>query len=481
MELRRGLVTLGAGAALLGALLGTAAWTAPPAVARIAEEGTRATADPAVREIELSVPTSDGLVLPATLRVLADARPKLPGMVLVHGAGPGPREKYRAEAEALARAGIATLAYDKRTAGYSLLERSYSRLADDAIAAADLLRGRPEVDPDKVGLWGFSEGGWVAPLAAARAPDTAFLVVVGANGVAPLRQQTWADTIKMDHAGVTGSLVDAHARTPYRVLTAMGLFPEPFFDPAPALRSLTLPVLGVWGAQDRLTPPVESVTAYRAALDGAGNRHYTLRTVEGAEHLLRTTTDGFDKGSAFAPGYVDLVTGWVTDVAGGRLPATSVAGVGEQPRPTAAVPPPAWYESAWVQLGAPAVLVLGFAGFGLTATWRRLRGRPVVRSSWPAGVLAGAGLTTVAGTFAYLGYLQATAGRTVTPGPMLAGRPLVWLALQVLAVVAVIAAIMASARWRATANSAGRTRAALLMAAGAVFVPWATFWGLLVP
>ncbi|WP_433288936.1 alpha/beta hydrolase family protein [Pseudonocardia sp. CA-142604] len=480
MGLRRGLVALGAGAALLTALMGTAAWSATPAAAAT-REGAPAQAEPAIREIQLSIPTSDGLVLPATLRVPADARPQLPGMVLVHGAGPGPREKYRAEAEAFARAGIATLAYDKRTAGYSLLERSYSRLADDAIAAADLLRGRPEVDPDAVGFWGFSEGGWVAPLAAKRAPQTAFLVVVGANGVAPLRQQIWADTIKMEHAGVTGSLVETHARTPYRVLAAMGLFPEPYFDPGPALRSLSLPVLGIWGAQDRLTPPVESVTAYRTTLDEAGNSHYTLRTVEGAEHGLRITTTGFDKGTTFAPGYIDLVTSWVTDAAGGRPPATSVAGVGEQPRPTAAVPPPYWYESAWVQVGAPTVLVLGFAGFGLTAAWRRLRGRPVMRSSWPAGVLAGAGLTTVVGTFTYLGYLQVSAGRTVAVGPMLAGRPLVWLALQALAVVTVIAATMVAVRWRAAAAGAGRTRVAVLLATGAVFVPWAAFWGLLAP
>jgi uncharacterized protein len=480
MRLRRGLVALGAGAALLSALMGAAAWTATPAAA-VAREAARAPAEPAIREIQLSVPTSDGLVLPATLRVPADARPKLPGMVLVHGAGPGPRDKYRAEAEAFARAGIATLAYDKRTAGYSLLERSYTRLADDAVAAADLLRERPEVDPAAVGIWGFSEGGWVAPLAAERAPQTAFLVVVGANGVAPLRQQTWADTIKMEHAGIRGSLVETHARTPYRVLAAMGLFPEPYFDPGPALRSLTLPVLGIWGAHDRLTPPVESVTAYRAALGEAGNSHYTLRTMEGAEHGLRTTTTGFDKGSTFAPGYVDLVRTWVADVAGGRPPAASVAGVGEQPRPTAAVPPPFWFESAWVQLGAPAVLVLGFAGFGVAAAWHRLRGRPVMPSPWPARVLAGAGLTSAVGTFAYLGYLQVSAGRTVATGPMLAGRPLVWLALQALAVVAVVAAIMLAAQWRAAAGRAGRTRVALLLAAGAVFVPWATFWGLLVP
>jgi dienelactone hydrolase len=472
---RRALTALAAAAAaLLAATPSSQAHAQAPAQ-------PPAPAPAGIEERQLSISTSDGLVLPATLRMPVAARPGLPGVVLVHGAGPGPREKYRAEAEGFARAGIATMTYDKRTVGYSLMQRSYPRLAEDAEAAAAALRGQPEVDPAQVGIMGFSEGGWVAPLAAARTPEIAFLVVVGANGVAPLRQQIWADTIKMEQAGVRGSLVDARARTSYRVLAAMGLFPEPYFDPGPPLRSLTLPVLGVWGAQDRLTPPVESVAAYRADLDEAGNRHYTLRTVEGAEHSLRTTIDGFDKGSGFAPGYLDLVTSWIADVAAGRPPATSVAGVGEQPRTSAAVPPPAWYESAWVQVGAPAVLVLGFAGIGLTAAWRRLRGRPVARASRPATVLAGAGLTAVVGTLTYLGYLQATSGRTVTPGPLLAGRPLVWLALQVLAVVAVVAGIIVAARWRATASSAGRTRAALLLAAGAVFVPWAVFWGLLVP
>ncbi|GAA1306519.1 alpha/beta hydrolase family protein [Pseudonocardia xinjiangensis] len=437
-----------------------------------------------VQETELRIPTSDGLVLPATLRVPTAARPGLPGVVLVHGAGPGPREKYRAEAEALTRAGVATLTYDKRTQGYSLLQRSYTRLAEDTVAAAAELRRRPEVNPAQVGVMGFSEGGWVAPLAASRSPEIAFLVVVGANGVAPLRQQSWADTIKIEHAGVRGSLVDAHARTPYRLITGMGMFPEPYYDPGPPLRSCTLPVLGIWGAQDRLTPPVESVQAYRAALDQAGNRHYTLRTVEGAEHSLRTTSTGFDKGGQFAPGYVDLVSSWIADVADGRPPPTSVAGTGEQTRPTVEVAPLAWYESVGVQLSVVALMLAGFAGFGLTAGWRRLRGRPGPRAAWPARVLAGAGLTAVVGMFGYLGFLQVTAGRTVDPGPLLVGRPVAWLALQLLAVVAVGAGIATGAvvaKRRRAGIGGDRARLGVLLAAGAAFVPWAAYWGLLLP
>ncbi|GAA5133205.1 alpha/beta hydrolase family protein [Pseudonocardia adelaidensis] len=426
---------------------------------------------------ELTVSTGDGLVLPATLHVPAGARPGLPGMVLVHGSGPARREHLRAEAEAFARAGIATLTYDKRAVGYSFTQRSYSRLADDAIAAAAVLRARAEVDPAKVGIWGLSEGGWVAPLAASRDPKTAFLVVVGANGLAPLRQQTWADASELEYAGVRGSLVDAGSRTLYRLIAGAGVFPEAHYDPGPPLRELTLPVLGIWGALDRATPPVESVTAYQEFLDQAGNRHYTLRTFDGAEHALRASTTGYERGVEFAPGYVDLVGSWVGDVAAGRTPPSSVTGTGEQPRPTVEVPPLGWYESVWVQAGALAVMLSGFAGLGVTAAWRRVRGRSGSAAPWSARVLAVAGFVAVPGCVLYLGSVLASRGGAFDPGPMIAGRPLPWLALQALAVVATGAAAALGVRmWRR-----GGYHNASLLAAGAVFVPWAVYWGLLAP
>jgi hypothetical protein len=62
---------------------------------------------------------------------------------------------------------------------------------------------------------------------------------------------------------------------------------------------------------------------------------------------------------------------------------------------------------------------------------------------------------------------------------MIAGRPLPWLALQALAVVAAGAAVVLGVRtWR---PGAGGPRTVLLLSAGAVFVPWAVYWGLLLP
>jgi uncharacterized protein len=475
---------------------------------------------PPTTAIELAVPTTDGLSLPATLRLPDVPAPGRPAMVLVHGAGQGPREGLRPEAEAFAAAGVATLTYDRRTVGYSFTERSYSRLADDAVAAAAVLRAQPGVDPGRVGLWGLSEGGWVAPLAAARAPETAFLVVVGANGMGPLRQQVWAEAVKVQSAGVRGSLVDAASAGVYRLIADLGLFSEAGYDPGPVLRRLTLPVLGVWGAVDRSTPPVESVALFREALDQAGNPHYHLRTVAGAEHSLHSSVDGFHAEPGFAPGYVDLVGSWTSAAAAGNAPPSSVSGTGEQPRPTADVPPSAWWESA-VAHGVVLVLMLGgFGGFALTAAIRRVArairpGTPREPAPVAARVLASTGPVAVLGTLVYLGSLTVVrGGEALDPGPLLAERPLPWLALQALAVITVLAAAALVARLvrrpgTATAiapldapvpvaaggrgpgtvrrpvtplRSAGEhVRLAMLLVAAAAFVPWALYWGLLVP
>jgi dienelactone hydrolase len=433
---------------------------------------------------ELTVTTVDGQLLAATLRLPAHPLPGRPAMVLVSGAGPNKRDRLAVEAEAFTRAGIATLAYDKRTVGYSLTQRNYSQLADDATAAAEVLRAQPGVDPERVGYWGLSEGGWVTPVASSRDPRAAFLVTVGANGGPPLAQQSWAERIKIEHAGVAGSLVDAYAYTAYRLISGFGMFAEPYFDPTPVLRSLRLPVLGIWGDRDILTPPVESRAAFRADLDAAGNTRYTLRTIAGAEHTVRTSVEGWDRGPDLAPGYVDLVASWTSDAAAGHAPSPSIAGEAHQPRDTIPVPPLRWYESVPVQLGAFLAMVAGFAGFGATAAVRRLRGRSAPRAPLSARLLAGAGLVAVLGWPTYLGTLVATGGSRsadalVWPGLLIAGRPLPWLALQLVAVLGAGALAVTAVRHRPAIGDRARTGA--LLGAGAVFVAWAVWSGLLLP
>jgi hypothetical protein len=86
--------------------------------------------------------------------------------------------------------------------------------------------------------------------------------------------------------------------------------------------------------------------------------------------------------------------------------------------------------------------------------------------------------------FFYIFYLMA-AGRTPDPGPIVfAGRPLPWLMLQALALTTVVATIATIVTWRRAAvpvPRGERLRLGTLLTAGIVFIPWALYWGLLVP
>ncbi|GAA4225241.1 hypothetical protein FHR32_003346 [Streptosporangium album] len=486
--MRRILPALAVALCLLAAPAAAAA-TPPPAVP--SDVAAAATPPPAVpsdlRATEVSFRGSGGLTLHGTVLSPAQGRSARPGMVLVHGAGTGtPRTKLMGEAVEFARRGLAVLVYDKRSEGYSLFQRSYTQLADDALGAVAALHSQPGVDPAKVGIWGLSEGGWVAPIAAARSKDIAFVVLVGANGLPPLRQQTWAVAAGLRKAGASGPLVDRAVPAMYRTIADGGMFPEPYYDPGPTIAAVRQPVLGIWGTHDLLTPPEESPPAFAGALEKGGNRHYTFHFFPDADHAAHRTPDGgVTRLPELAPGYADLVGTWVGDVTAGRLPTAQTSGPAPvQDAPTVPMDPPAWWESAFLQLVMVLLFLVAFAAYPAVALARRLRGgsRPPVTGA--ARLLSAGGIAVVLGSLSYLFYLLMTGGKLAAPGPVLAGRPLIWLALQALAVATVVATALTALAWRRTRGPVSpgeRVRLGLLLAGGAVFVPWALYWGLLLP
>ncbi|MFI9589400.1 alpha/beta hydrolase family protein [Nonomuraea sp. NPDC052265] len=447
-------------------------------------------------ELRGSVISPSGAASRATTGRNGDGTGGRPGIVLVHGAGTGtPREKLLGEAVAFARQGLSVLVYDKRSEGYSLFRRSYARLAEDALGAVATLRKEPGVDPGKVGIWGLSEGGWVAPLAASKSKEIAFVVVVGANALLPLRQQTWAVAAGLRKAGVGGSLVEHAEPKLYRVIADGGMFPEPYYDPEPVLAGVRQPVLAIWGVHDLLTPPRETPPLFRAALEKGGNRRYTFRFFAGADHAAHLTPDGgITRSPELAPGYAELVGSWAAKATSGQAPVAEVSGPAPvQASDSIGVPPPAWWESAFAQSVVLALFLVGFAGYPVVAVVRRIRRRGAAhgtpgeghlapgRGLVAARVVSAGGLAAALGGFAYLFYLMSTGGKLAAPGPMLLGRPLVWLALQAVAVATVVATALAARRWRQERATGERVRLGLLVAAGVVFVPWAFYWGLLLP
>lgn len=427
---------------------------------------------------------SGGVALHGTV-LIPERSGRIPAIVLVHGAGPGQRDDNRAVAEALVEEGFLTFIYDKRTEGYSTEPvggRSYSLLADDAVAAVQMLQQRNDVNPDQVGLWGLSEGGWVVPLAATRSTDVAFVITVAGGGVGPAEQTAWATEGVLRRRGVSseGSLRALTDRT-YRFLVSAELFAEGTFDPVPVLEQLQQPVLALWGSEDRTMPAAASARAMQQALESGSNPHYVLHVIPEASHAAYAIVDGQSTG-ALAAGYVDTMAAWIRSVTAGNAPDPVVDELQADPFPTRLSLANVHGFARWqIQLFFLAAFNLAFGGYFVVAGVRRLRGsRPrLAPGRWSARMLAVLGLIVSWGVYGYTGYIAATSGVDLVT--VVAGRPVGWLVLQVLAYAHLVAAMLLGVAWyrgRQHVPASEHVRYALLLGGVMLFVPWAFWWQL---
>jgi dienelactone hydrolase len=302
----------------------------------------------------------DAAQLAGTLFVPAGARPH-PAVVLLHGSSTPLRYEYHYFADRFARAGVAALVYDRRGTGASSGDArlaSYEDLAADAREALAWLASQPEVDAARVGLWGLSQGAFLAPRVAALAPQVAFLVGVSPPGLPVVECAAYQDSLRLEGRGfsaadghaaarvhrelgrwidtgqdsaVVAALLQATAATAWRRHTALpASLPAPderrgwywggrTLDPLPWWREVRVPVLLVFGEQDQRVPAARSAAAIETALRQAGNPDVVVRTFPRASHVLKTTRPPSPaQGRRWdwprqAPGYLDACVTWVQE------------------------------------------------------------------------------------------------------------------------------------------------------------------------
>lgn len=151
--------------------------------------------------IERAVTVAGPVPLPATLTLPLGKGP-FPGVVLVHGSGPGDRDEtlggnhpFRDIAWGLAQHGIAVLRYDKRAfvAPMWFANRSFTvfdETVQDALSALVLLRSQPEVSSRATFVAGISLGGMLAPRIAQADGKVAGLIIMSGATDVPVMEQT---------------------------------------------------------------------------------------------------------------------------------------------------------------------------------------------------------------------------------------------------------------------------------------------------
>ncbi|MGW8988113.1 alpha/beta hydrolase family protein [Streptomyces parvus] len=124
-----------------------------------------------------------GHTLNGVLAIPRDGRKHHGLVVYVHGDGPVDAthdDGYKPLWESNAQAGCASLSWDKPgVAGSSgdWLDQSMDDRAYEAAAAIAWARARPDIDGNRIGLWGASQAGWVLPKIAAKTP-VSFVIAV---------------------------------------------------------------------------------------------------------------------------------------------------------------------------------------------------------------------------------------------------------------------------------------------------------------
>lgn len=294
--------------------------------------------------------SNEGLRFSADL-YLPDANGPHPALVFTHGSGGSGRDnrRHKAEARHYAANGIVSLVFDKRGYGESEGDwraATFEDLAGDALAAVSFLKVRPEVDPNRVGLRGASQAGWVLPIAAARSEDVAHIILISPAGVTPYEQIVFDVRTDLEDAGHAPGEVEralallrsgldygrsgkGWAQHAQRLQNAAGeawldiasgppvadhwmwswFRPVADFDSVPLLETISVPVLVMLGEQDRVCPWQVAGYRFENALESRQEGRHLVRYFPNANHDLEVTTASGEEIPV--DGYFETVVEWV--------------------------------------------------------------------------------------------------------------------------------------------------------------------------
>lgn len=273
-----------------------------------------------------------------------------PAVILITGSGAQNRNEellghkpFLVLSDYLTKQGISVLRFDDRGVGKStgdFKSATSEDFATDVLAGIEYLKTRNEVNKDKIGLIGHSEGGLIAPIVAIQSDDVAFIVLMAGPGLPGdqilLMQSALISKVNGDsdseikkseeinkkiydiiknepdsvkaHNEITdifknfyNSLTEEEKKKAGDENTALKMLASvesPWFkyflkyDPRPTLEKVTCPVLAINGEKDLQVPPKEDLEAIKEALIKSGNRNVKTVELKSLNHLFQTAKTG---------------------------------------------------------------------------------------------------------------------------------------------------------------------------------------------
>lgn len=400
-----------------------------------------------VRTSVVDVRLDDGTTVEAQISEPVGLDGPAPGVVFVHGAGTGEYKiAFLAQARALAESGVVAMVPNKRLDTYTTRHRDYVQMAHDYDASVDVLRQHEGVDPDRVGVYAESEGGWIAPVMATIDPRIGFVVLVSSPVVPPREQAAFAVDSYLRNTGVPQEVFRAIPRAVGMSLPGGG-FEYADFDVTPYQRQLTQPVLMVYGTGDASMPVLQGAEQLIGDAAVNGDTEVTVRYYEGANHGIRV--DGVVSAT-----FLRDLSGWILGLPATADAAPRVAGATpEQTYVAAPVPEPRWLGDGDIVVGtvagSVALLVLGpllvllARGAELVGLGRRRpaeqRPRFAPGIPWRLTGLGAGALATVVGLAWYLVSIARLALDYERNDWIVRGG---WVVVRLLGVAAVVAAVL---------------------------------------
>ena len=292
-------------------------------------------------------------ILSGTLTLPEGYSRKTPVLIMVTGSGQQNRDEelfdhkpFAVIADALARAGIATLRYDDRGFGDSSakpMEWTTEDFKSDALAGLELLRKRF----NKVGVLGHSEGGTIAMMIAAE-NKADFIVSLAGMAISGAETLLWQNRVALKGLGFTDEQVEPYCKmleTAFYVRVNGGRMPNPddynvpeslmqnywavvaqiqmpymihflSLDARSILGNVTCPVLALNGSKDNQVDYESNLNAIRNGLPT--NSKNCIETIDGVNHLFQHCKTGQVPEyrtieETFAPEVLEIIVKWMSD------------------------------------------------------------------------------------------------------------------------------------------------------------------------